>query len=84
MRQTSFSGFHCSLARSLEAAGDWWSPLIVPDIVMGIHRSDELDEDLGIGRKITYRPGPGGRVAAGTRLIGQRLAATPARQRTTG
>jgi hypothetical protein len=43
-----------------------------------------LDEDLGIGRKITYRPGPGGRVAAGTRLIGQRLAATPARQRTTG
>jgi DNA-binding HxlR family transcriptional regulator len=163
MRQTSFSEFHCSLARALEAAGDWWSPLIIRDILIGLHRFDELVEDLGISRnllterlkslidhgvvetrpysahakrveyilteagaelgaalmaltvwgdrwqtpaggppirfhhhghrcrptvtcetcgevvraeEVTYRPGPGGRVAAGTRLIGERLAQT--------
>ncbi len=52
MRQTSFADFHCSLARSLEVVGDWWTPLIVRDVALGLTRFDELVEDLGISRNL--------------------------------
>src|SRR5215212_9253408 len=52
MRQTSFGDFHCTLARSLEAVGDWWSPLIVRDIAVGLNKFDEMVEDLGISRNL--------------------------------
>ena len=52
MRQTSFSEFRCSLARTLETVGDWWSPLIVRDVFAGIHRFDELVADLEISRNL--------------------------------
>jgi DNA-binding HxlR family transcriptional regulator len=52
MRQTSFEDFQCSLARALEAVGDWWSPLIVRDLAIGVRRFDELVEDLGISRNL--------------------------------
>ena len=52
MRQTSFEDFHCSLARSLEVVGDWWTPLIVRDVAVGLNRFDELVEDLGISRNL--------------------------------
>lgn len=52
MRQTSFGDFHCSLARSLEVVGDWWTPLIVRDLAVGLNRFDELVEDLGISRNL--------------------------------
>ena len=45
----------CSLARSLELIGDWWSPLIVRDLFVGITRFDELIEDLGISRNLLTR-----------------------------
>lgn len=50
VRQTSFAGMHCSLARSLDVIGDWWSPLILRDIQLGLTRFDELASDLGISR----------------------------------
>ena len=52
MRQTSFADFHCSLARSLEVVGDWWTPLIVRDVAMGLNRFDAIVEDLGISRNL--------------------------------
>jgi DNA-binding HxlR family transcriptional regulator len=52
MRQTSFSEMHCSLARSLEVVGDWWSPLVLRDLYVGIDRFDELVRDLGISRNL--------------------------------
>ncbi|MCB0999634.1 MAG: helix-turn-helix transcriptional regulator [Acidimicrobiales bacterium] len=52
MRQTSFADFHCSLARSLEVMGDWWSPLILRDLWAGIDRFDDLVTDLGISRNL--------------------------------
>jgi DNA-binding HxlR family transcriptional regulator len=42
----------CSIARTLDAAGEWWSPLIVRDVHLGITRFDELRRDLGISRKV--------------------------------
>lgn len=50
MRQTSFVDIHCSLARTLEVIGDWWSPLILRDVNLGLTRFDELVADLGISR----------------------------------
>jgi DNA-binding HxlR family transcriptional regulator len=52
MRQTSFAEFHCSLARSVEVVGDWWAPLIIRDVALGLTRFDELVEDLGISRNL--------------------------------
>lgn len=52
VRQTSFDDFHCSLARSLEVMGDWWSPLILRDVYAGIDRFDDLVTDLGISRNL--------------------------------
>jgi DNA-binding HxlR family transcriptional regulator len=52
MRQTSFASMHCSLARSLEMIGDWWSPLILRDLSYGPLRFEELAEDLGISRTL--------------------------------
>src|SRR5215471_20274126 len=52
MRQTSFADFNCSLARSLEVVGDWWTPLILRDLFLGIDRFDDLAEDLGISRNL--------------------------------
>jgi DNA-binding HxlR family transcriptional regulator len=52
MRQTSFSEMHCSLARSLQLVGDWWSPLILRDLAIGPRRFDELAADLGISRNL--------------------------------
>ena len=52
MRHTSFADMHCSLARGLELVGDWWSPLILRDLFLGITHFDELVEDLGISRNL--------------------------------
>src|SRR5262245_19506922 len=52
MRQTSFAGFHCSLARSLDVMGDWWTPLIVRDLFLGLDRFDDLATDLAISRNL--------------------------------
>jgi DNA-binding HxlR family transcriptional regulator len=43
---------HCSLARSLELIGDWWSPLILRDLTIGPRRFDELATDLGVSRNL--------------------------------
>jgi len=55
MQRTSFAKMHCSLARGLELIGDWWSPLIVRDLFLGVVRFDDLVEDLGISRNLLTR-----------------------------
>jgi DNA-binding HxlR family transcriptional regulator len=55
MQRTSFAKMHCSLARGLDLIGDWWSPLIVRDLYLGLSRFDELIEDLGISRNLLAR-----------------------------
>jgi DNA-binding HxlR family transcriptional regulator len=55
MKRTSFARMHCSLARGLDLIGDWWSPLIVRDLFLGVGRFDELIENLGISRNLLTR-----------------------------
>lgn len=55
MERTSFAGMRCSLARGLDRIGDWWSPLIIRDLYLGVTRFDDLVEDLGISRNLLAR-----------------------------
>lgn len=49
---TDFSAMACSFARSFAAVGDPWKAVILRDVGLGLHRFDELAEDLGISRKV--------------------------------
>lgn len=55
MERTSFGNAPCSIARSLDVLGDWWSPLIIRECLYGVHRFDELQGWLGIPRNILAR-----------------------------
>lgn len=55
MERTSFADMRCSLSRALELIGDWWSPVILRDLFLGLSRFDELVEDLGISRNLLTR-----------------------------
>ena len=52
MQRTDFGQMVCSIARTLDVIGEPWSPLIVRDIWVGMHRFDQLQADLGISRKV--------------------------------
>jgi DNA-binding HxlR family transcriptional regulator len=52
MRRASFEDMSCSIARSLEVIGEWWTPLILRDVFFGVTRFEELQARLGIARNI--------------------------------
>ena len=43
---------NCSIARSLEVVGEWWTPLVLREVFFGRRRFDEILRDLGISRNI--------------------------------
>jgi DNA-binding HxlR family transcriptional regulator len=52
MQRTRFGEMACSIARTLDIAGEPWSPLIMRDVWVGISRFDDIQRDLGISRKV--------------------------------
>jgi DNA-binding HxlR family transcriptional regulator len=52
MQRTNFSEMACSIARTLDVAGEPWSPLIIRDVWAGLTHFDEIQNDLGISRKV--------------------------------
>ena len=52
MQRTNFDHLSCSVARTMNIIGEWWTPLILRDIFSGIHRFDVLRRHLGISRKV--------------------------------
>ncbi len=52
MKRKSFETMQCSVAQSLEVIGEWWTPLILRDLMMGVSRYEEMQERLGIARNI--------------------------------
>lgn len=52
MQRKSFAGMDCSIAKSLEEVGEWWSLLIVRECTMGSSRFDEFQSELGISRNM--------------------------------
>lgn len=43
---------NCSIARSLEVIGEWWTLLIVRDAFSGVTRFEAFQERLGIARNV--------------------------------
>ena len=52
MQRTSFEHWDCPIARTLDVVGEWWTPLIVRDLAIGISRFDSLQSNLGLSRKV--------------------------------
>jgi DNA-binding HxlR family transcriptional regulator len=52
MKRTSFDHIHCSLARTLEVVGEWWTLLIIREAIWGTRRFDDFQHRLGIARNI--------------------------------
>ena len=52
MRRKSFEDMRCSVAQALEIVGEWWTLLIVRDLMLGVTRFDDLQERLGIARNV--------------------------------
>lgn len=50
MRRTSFANWPCSIARTMDLLGDWWTPLVLREAYYGIRRFDEFQHELGIAR----------------------------------
>ena len=52
MLNRDYEGQNCSIARALEVVGERWTLLIIRDVLLGLHRFDELQESLGIARNV--------------------------------
>lgn len=52
MQKTPFTDFACSVARSLDVIGEWWTPLILRDLFLGLGRFEDLQRDLDIPRNV--------------------------------
>ena len=52
MKRTSVKDVNCSIAQCLEVIGDWWTPLIIRDLLLGVRRFDDLQERLDISRNV--------------------------------
>ena len=52
MKRTPFADWPCSVARSVDLLGDWWTPLVLRECYYGIRRFDAFQRSLGIGRNI--------------------------------
>lgn len=52
MSRTRFTDTPCSVARSLDQVGDWWTLLIVRNAFFGMTRFAEHQADLGISKAV--------------------------------
>jgi DNA-binding HxlR family transcriptional regulator len=52
MKRTGFATWPCSIARSVDLLGDWWTPLVLREAFRGVRRFDDLQRSLGIGRNV--------------------------------
>jgi DNA-binding HxlR family transcriptional regulator len=52
MLKRDYQGQVCSIARALEVVGDRWTLLVIRDVVLGIHRFDQLLESLGVASNV--------------------------------
>lgn len=52
MRHDHFPAQICSIARSLEIVGDWWTLLVVREAFFGARRFGEFEANLGIAKNV--------------------------------
>jgi DNA-binding HxlR family transcriptional regulator len=52
MKRSALRHHPCSIARTLDVAGEWWTPLILRDVAYGVRRFREIQADLGISANV--------------------------------
>jgi len=52
MRRTSLADFHCSVARTADLIGEWWTPLIIRDAFYGRTKFEDFQRSLGLARNV--------------------------------
>src|SRR3546814_14251746 len=52
MRRTRFDDWDCSVARTVDILGDWWTPMIIRSAFVGARRFEQFSESLGIPRNV--------------------------------
>jgi len=52
MRRTSLADLHCSVARTIDVVGEWWTPLIIRDAFFGETRFEGFQRSLGLARNV--------------------------------
>ncbi len=52
MRRTSLADFNCSVARTADIIGEWWTPLIIRDAFYGRRRFEDFQRSLGLARNV--------------------------------
>jgi DNA-binding HxlR family transcriptional regulator len=52
MHKANIGALPCSLARTLQIVGEWWTPLVLRDICFGWNRFEAIHDHLGIARNI--------------------------------
>ena len=52
MKRTPFAKWPCSIARTVDLLGDWWTPLVLREAFYGTRRFDGFERTLGIGRNV--------------------------------
>lgn len=52
MKRTTFANWPCTVARTVDLIGDWWTPLVLREAFYGAKRFDEFERVLGLSRNI--------------------------------
>jgi DNA-binding HxlR family transcriptional regulator len=52
MRVTNLADWNCSIARTLDVVGEWWTLLILRDAFRGTSRFDDFQASLGLARSV--------------------------------
>lgn len=52
MKRTTFANWPCSVARTVDLMGDWWTPLVLREALYGTTRFDDFERVLGLSRNV--------------------------------
>ena len=52
MRRTRFDDWDCSIARTVDILGDWWTPMVIRTAFLGARRFEQFTDGLGIPRNV--------------------------------
>jgi len=52
MRRTRFDEHQCPIARTADLLGDWWTPLVLRELLLGKRRFNDIQDVLGINRSV--------------------------------
>lgn len=52
MRRTRFDQHQCPIARTADLLGDWWTPLVLRELLLGKCRFNDIQDALDINRSV--------------------------------